>query len=99
MIDVAANDGPMAVGFHVPDNFHLYKSGVYQNDSCSTSGSEVTHFALITGYGITGDNVRYWIVKNSWGKLWGIEGYFWIELSKNVCGIMNCPTYPVVHDL
>lgn len=40
--------------------------GVY-NGPCGTS---INHTVIAVGYGVTQDNINYWIVRNSWGLGW-----------------------------
>lgn len=54
---------------------------------------DVNHAVLAVGYGEE-DGMKYWLVKNSWGKDWGDEGYFKIEAGVNMCGIAVCNSYP-----
>jgi len=39
----------------------------------------------IVGYDTTGP-VPYYIVRNSWGKDFGIDGYIHIAMGRNLCG-------------
>lgn len=45
----------------------------------------MNHAVLAVGYGVE-DGVPYWLIKNSWGENWGDNGFFKMELGKNMCG-------------
>jgi len=86
---------PVSVAFEVIDGFRQYKSGVYTSDHCGTTPNDVNHAVLAVGYGVE-NGVPYWLIKNSWGAEWGDEGYFKMELGKNMCAVATCASYPVV---
>ena len=79
-------------------SFQLYHSGIYSDPDC---GYNLDHGVLLIGYGYDDFyEMDYWIVKNSWGKQWGENGY--IRLLRNTddtrgqCGIAMMPSYPIV---
>jgi cathepsin H len=86
---------PVSVAFEVIDGFRMYKSGVYTSDHCGTTPMDVNHAVLAVGYGVE-NGVPYWLIKNSWGADWGDNGYFKMEMGKNMCGIATCASYPIV---
>ncbi|CAA6664648.1 unnamed protein product [Spirodela intermedia] len=88
---------PVSIAFEVVRGFRFYKSGVYTSDSCGSSPMDVNHAVLAVGYGVE-DGVPYWLIKNSWGNSWGDNGYFKMELGKNMCGVATCASYPVVSE-
>ncbi|XP_039127656.1 cysteine proteinase 2-like [Dioscorea cayenensis subsp. rotundata] len=86
---------PVSIAFEVVQSFMSYKSGVYSSDTCGSSPMDVNHAVLAVGYGVE-KGVPYWLIKNSWGTEWGMDGYFKMELGKNMCGVATCASYPVV---
>ena len=86
---------PVSVAFEVAKDFRFYNNGVYTSTICGSTPMDVNHAVLAVGYGVE-DGVPYWIIKNSWGSNWGDNGYFKMELGKNMCGVATCASYPVV---
>mmetsp|Transcript_8314 Transcript_8314/g.8490 ORF Transcript_8314/g.8490 Transcript_8314/m.8490 type:complete len:97 (+) Transcript_8314:75-365(+) len=37
----------------------------------------------------SGDREGYWIVRNQWSYYWGMNGYAYVAMGENVCGILN----------
>ena len=62
-----------------------YKSGVYKKKWYEMI-PEGGHAVRIVGFG-TENNQDYWLVANSWGTDWGLDGYFKIARGTNECGI------------
>ncbi|XP_027351576.1 thiol protease aleurain-like isoform X2 [Abrus precatorius] len=85
---------PVSVAFEVVDGFRHYKKGVYTSNTCGSTSQDVNHAVLAVGYGVE-DGVPYWLIKNSWGEDWGDNGYFKMEMGKNMC-VATCASYPIV---
>ncbi|PVD24760.1 hypothetical protein C0Q70_15246 [Pomacea canaliculata] len=95
-------NGPLAVGFEVLDDFMHYKGGIYHHTGL-TNGFEpfqlTNHAVLVVGYGTdveTGED--YWIVKNSWGTEWGENGFFRIRRGNDECAFesMALQSTPII---
>ncbi|KAL5260092.1 hypothetical protein ACHWQZ_G010276 [Mnemiopsis leidyi] len=88
--------GPVSVGVDAGErSFQFYKSGVYSDPMCITA--RIDHAVVVVGYGTTDKGADYWIVKNSWGVEWGIQGYFWLARNKqNMCGVASQAVFPFV---
>ncbi|KAJ9559911.1 hypothetical protein OSB04_005071 [Centaurea solstitialis] len=50
--------------------------GIYTGADCT--GTQNAHAVVAVGWGETPEGVKYWILKNSWGKDWGMDGYMFI---------------------
>ncbi|GLJ05594.1 hypothetical protein SUGI_0020900 [Cryptomeria japonica] len=74
--------------------FQLYSDGIFTGP-CTSS---LDHAALIVGYG-SQNGLAYWIVKNSWGKNWGRNGYSYMvrntDVPEGICGINTLASYPI----
>ncbi|UYV65108.1 hypothetical protein LAZ67_3003147, partial [Cordylochernes scorpioides] len=92
--EAVARQGPIAVA--IDSNHHSirhYKEGIYDEPLCSSY--RLTHAVLVVGYG-SENGKDYWLVKNSWGKNWGEDGYIKMSRNKNnQCGIASLPIYPI----
>jgi len=79
--------------------FQFYKEGIITDDHCGARG-QLDHGVLAVGYGTEIETgTSYYLVKNSWGPKWGVDGYVKIGLkSKNqygVCAILKMASFPI----
>ncbi|XP_065549442.1 cathepsin O isoform X2 [Lathamus discolor] len=84
MMKMLVNWGPLAVTVDAV-SWQDYLGGIIQYH-CSSG--RANHAVLITGFDRTG-SIPYWIVQNSWGPTWGIDGYVRVKIGSNVCGIAD----------
>jgi len=76
------------------DSFADYEGGIYYEPNCESDINDLDHGVLVVGYGSDGSD-DYWIVKNSWGPVWGMEGYILMSRNQdNNCGIATYATVP-----
>lgn len=58
----------------------------------------MNHAVLAVGYGVE-NGMPYWLIKNSWGPKWGMNGYFKMEMGKNMCGEFHLNLGVLAYDL
>ncbi|EEF29008.1 probable cysteine protease RD19D [Ricinus communis] len=82
--------GPLAIGLNAVF-MQTYIGGVSCPLICGKKW--INHGVLLVGYGAKGFSILrlgykpYWIIKNSWGKRWGEEGYYRICKGYGMCGM------------
>eukprot|EP00035_Acanthoeca_spectabilis_P024891 m.455882 g.455882 ORF g.455882 m.455882 type:complete len:425 (+) comp20953_c0_seq1:11-1285(+) len=69
-------------------NWVGYTAGIIRNH-CDPK--DMNHAVILAGYGtdiVDGEEIDYWLIRNSWGTEWGEEGYgrLYRDNSTNVCG-------------
>ena len=107
-LKLALKKGPVTVMVNSQGPFKYYKHGVLDSEHCTP---EVDHAVLAVGYGTyTNDKGKlddYFILKNSWGRYWGENGYVRVTASRNqkgfkkkgMCGIYVESYQPLITEL
>lgn len=72
--------GPIDVSIEANEPFIYASDNIIYDSSCQPFGRN--HEVLLVGYG-TREEGDYWIVRNSWGKNWGKQGYGLMARNRN----------------
>ena len=70
--------GPIVVNV-CASNWYSYTGGIF-----SSSCYSMNHMVILVGWDDPG---RYWIVRNSWGQSWGLDGYMLIRWGTSNIGL------------
>ena len=71
--------GPLTVGVSVGTEFFSYRRGVFNVDLKDT----VNHAVVVVAWD---DELQAWLIRNSWGNGWGINGHMWIAYGMSSLG-------------
>ncbi|GAB1601596.1 cathepsin O-like [Argonauta hians] len=81
MLQYLAENGPLVAAVDASTWFN-YQNGIIRYHCDNTNN----HAVQIVGYNMSGE-VPYYIVRNSWGPDFGIDGYLHIAVGNNLCGL------------
>jgi len=85
-------NGPIDVAIDVVSSFSLYSSGYYYETNCNTDPNLLNHEMVAVGYGYDENKNLFYIIRNSWGTDWGMDGYAYVYAG--ICGIDSDPVEP-----
>jgi C1A family cysteine protease len=81
----ALKKNPLSVAVDA-NGWSSYKNGIFNN-----CGGDLNHGVLLVGATNT-----TWLIKNSWGTSWGVNGYMTIAKDGTNCRICDYASYPVI---
>ena len=83
-----ASHGPASICVNA-ESWHDYTGGVMTEKTCRRMNyPSMDHCVQLVGYSPT-----YWIVRNSWGRDFGIDGYIHLDVGENTCGVADYAAY------
>lgn len=91
----ALEESPVSVCVNA-GTWNDYTGGVLTAAACGSMGAaDQDHCVMAVGFN-TEAPTPYWIVRNSWATTWGEQGYIYLEMSQNTCGLADDATIPEV---
>jgi cathepsin O len=85
-----AHHGPVAVAVNAV-NWQNYLGGVIQFH-CDGGPEHINHAVQIVGYDRSAP-IPHYVVRNSWGVEFGHNGYLYIAIGSNLCGMHLCSLF------
>ncbi|CAL6081958.1 Cathepsin_L [Hexamita inflata] len=86
-------EGPVGVSIAVIGSMSFYAGGVYNDKKCGYGNEAVlAHAVTCIGWGKDELYGEYWIIKNSWSNAWGMDGYIYISMENDLCGVLQKAT-------
>ncbi len=87
----------ISIGVHAgQDAFRYYDSGIMTG--CKGSSTSIDHGIGLVGWGIDATTqAEYWIIRNSWGTVWGEEGYAKVAVEGQACGLLLKASFPTTN--
>lgn len=82
--------GPISAGIFATEALMIHKrqqnESVFREPWADIAGNEMNHFVTIIGWD---DGKQAWLIKNSWDRDWGDNGFAWIAWRSNNIGLWS----------
>lgn len=92
--------GPLAIGLNAA-MMQYYIGGIADPWDIFCNKHMLDHGVTLVGFGkgkgrLIGIEKDYWIIKNSWGPMWGEKGYYRLRRGKNKCGMATMVSTAII---
>jgi hypothetical protein len=77
-------NGGVSACVYADDDFAAYSGGVFSSKQYYNS---INHAIILVGWD---DTKEAWLLKNSWGPSWGVDGFMWIKYGTCNVGLGAC---------
>ena len=100
-------NGPLVISLEPEPSFASYSNGIYtgfankyKRQNNESQFQKVSHSVLLVGWGeeeINNTTMKYWVIQNSWGTIWGKHGFAKILRGYNLGNIESIGEAVIPH--